>query len=107
MSRSLRRGGFSHSDATALTPNRKLTSMIRNTDPMSEDLKRIPGLYRRWELPEILKNHRTYGIEKAGTHQDGTPLVAIYADGANNETASPDDTDPPIVLPGTSSSGRG
>ncbi len=81
--------------------------MNRNTDPMSEDLKRIPGLYRRWELPEILKNHRTYRIEKAGTHQDGTPLVAIYADTANPDTASCDDTDPPVALPGTSSSGRG
>ncbi|MEC3860099.1 hypothetical protein VK792_02275 [Mesobacterium sp. TK19101] len=81
--------------------------MIRKADLLSADLKRIPGLYRRWELPEILKNHRTYRIEKAGTHQDGTTLIAIYADGANPDTASPDDTDPPVALPGTSSSGRG
>jgi len=31
-------------------------------------------------LPKVLRNHRTYRIEKAGTHEDGTPLVAIYAD---------------------------
>ena len=54
--------------------------MNRNTDPMSADLTRIPGLFRRWELPEILKNQRAYRIENAGTHQDGTPLVAVYAD---------------------------
>ncbi|MEC3862375.1 hypothetical protein VK792_13860 [Mesobacterium sp. TK19101] len=54
--------------------------MIRKADLMSADLKRIPGLYRRWELPEILKDQRAYRIEKAGAHEDGTPLVAVYAD---------------------------
>ena len=29
---------------------------------------RIPGLYRRWELPEVLKNHQAYRIEDAGVH---------------------------------------
>ncbi|MBA4610726.1 hypothetical protein H1W37_03615 [Stappia taiwanensis] len=54
---------------------------MKEHDPVSSgEMFRIPGLYRRWELPEILKNHRTYRIEKAGAHQDGTPLVAIYAD---------------------------
>ena len=80
MSRSLQRGGFSHSDATARHTNRKSTRMNRKTDPVSADLKRIPGLYRRWELPEILKDQRAYRIENAGAHQDGTPLVAVYAD---------------------------
>jgi hypothetical protein len=54
--------------------------MIRKADLLSADLKRIPGLYRRWELPEILKNQRAYRIENAGAHQDGTPLVAVFAD---------------------------
>lgn len=62
--------------------------MIRKDDLLSADLKRIPGLYRRWELPEILKNQRAYRIENAGVHQDGTPLVAIYADA---EKGQPDD----------------
>lgn len=54
--------------------------MIRKADLLSADLKRVPGLYRRWELPEILKNQRAYRIESAGSHQDGTPLVAVYTD---------------------------
>lgn len=54
--------------------------MIRKADLMFADLKRIPGLYRRWELPEILKDQRAYRIENASTHEDGTPLVAVYAD---------------------------
>ncbi|MBB6190849.1 hypothetical protein FHS51_001069 [Sphingobium wenxiniae] len=44
-----------------------------------ESLKRIPGLYRRWELPEIFEAQRRYHIEEAGTHADGTPLLAVYS----------------------------
>lgn len=54
--------------------------MISKADHLSANLKRIPGLYRRWELPEVLRNQRAYRIETAGCHQDGTPLVAIYAE---------------------------
>ena len=63
--------------------------MIRKADLLSADLKRIPGLYRRWELPEILKNQRAYRIENAGAHQDGTPLVAIYADRFPRSSSAP------------------
>ena len=42
------------------------------------DLKRIPGLYRRWELTEVFEPHRNYQIEEAGMHADGTPLLAIF-----------------------------
>ena len=62
--------------------------MIRKADLLPADLTRIPGLYRRWELPEILKNQRAYRIENAGSHQDGTPLVAVYADANSGQ---PDD----------------
>ena len=53
--------------------------MISNADDPRDALKRIPGLYRRWELPEILEPHRKYHIEEAGEHADGTPLLAVYA----------------------------
>ena len=71
--------------------------MIRKADLLSTDLKRIPGLYRRWELPEILKNQRAYRIENAGAHQDGTPLVAVYADadaGQRDDLHNASTTDP-------------
>lgn len=42
---------------------------------------RIPGLYRRWELPQVLTNHLAFRIEDAGAHEDGTPLLAVYAAG--------------------------
>lgn len=64
--------------------------MISKADPLSADLKRIPGLYRRWELPETLRNQRAYRIENAGAHQDGTPLVAIFADARSDHHGSHD-----------------
>ena len=78
--------------------------MTRNTDHAFDDLKRIPGLYRRWELPEILKNQRAYRIESAGSHQDGTPLVAVYADAATDTQdalTSAAQTDAVTAPPGT------
>ena len=83
------------------------------TDPantLSEDLKRIPGLFRRWELPEIFEANRDYHIEDAGVHADGTPLLALYTcetgeaerghtgDGTH-EVADPKDIIPENLLP--------
>lgn len=42
------------------------------------DLARLPGLFRRWEFSDVLETRRTYRLEEAGAHADGTPLVAIY-----------------------------
>lgn len=44
----------------------------------TEGLRRLPGLYRRWELLEVFEPRRKYQIEDAGVHADGTPLLAIY-----------------------------
>ena len=44
------------------------------------DLHRLPGLFRRWELAEVLLPDRSYRIERAGAADDGTPLYAIYTD---------------------------
>jgi hypothetical protein len=52
--------------------------MNNNADRSTEDLRRLPGLYRRWELNEVFEPHRNYQIEDAGNHADGTPLLAIY-----------------------------
>jgi hypothetical protein len=83
------------------------------TDPSdipSEDLKRIPGLFRRWELPEIFEANRDYHIEDAGVHADGTPLIALYAFETEDEeigqtgdgphdVADPKDIIPEFLLP--------
>ena len=56
--------------------------MARCPDMLPEDLRRIPGLFRRWELSEVLERHRNYHIEDAGAHADGTPLLALYMEAA-------------------------
>lgn len=56
--------------------------MARSGRIRPESLKRVPGLFRRWELPDIVEMRRLYHIEEAGTHADGTPLLALYAGAA-------------------------
>ena len=77
--------------------------MQENDAVQTGELVRVPGLYRRWELPEILKNHRAYRIESAGAHGDGTPLVAIYADGCGDcrkvQAIAPGDAAGPVATP--------
>ncbi len=52
--------------------------MSSTAEASTEVLRRLPGLYRRWELIEVFEPHRNYRIEDAGAHVDGTPLLAIY-----------------------------
>lgn len=47
------------------------------SDP--DAMQRIPGLFRRWELAEVLVPGRSYRIECAGAADDDTPLFAVYA----------------------------
>lgn len=52
--------------------------MSHTADLSLEDYRRLPGLYRRWELTEVCEPNRNYHIEDAGMHADGTPLLALY-----------------------------
>ena len=62
--------------------------MTQPADITSDNLRRIPGLFRRWELPEVFEPHHCYQIEEAGAHADGTPLLALYIDTAAGERPS-------------------
>ncbi len=42
------------------------------------ELRRIPGLYRRWELAEVLEPGVEYRLEDAGETDCGTKLIALY-----------------------------
>jgi hypothetical protein len=53
---------------------------MQETDQDGE-MVRIPGLYRHWELPQILRMHEAFRIEGAGAHEDGTPLLAVFSSG--------------------------
>jgi hypothetical protein len=41
-------------------------------------LSRIPGLFRRWELAQIIEAGEDYRIENAGAAEDGTTLYAVF-----------------------------
>ena len=83
MSRSVPPSGFSPSSAHALT-EKEGTGHMTCIDE-AEDLTRMPGLYRRWEFPEVLQTRRTYRLEEGGAHADGTPLISIYTDTPDND----------------------
>jgi hypothetical protein len=60
-------------------------SEITVTCAMNEDLplprcelRRLPGLFRRWELSQVLEAGEDYRIEDAGLAEDGTQLFAVY-----------------------------
>ena len=78
------------------------------TDPENttiENLKRIPGLFRRWELSEIFEANCDYHIEDAGTHADGTPLIALFSSGAqvnpvgSGKSGKRESVDPRDIIP--------
>ena len=50
--------------------------MFMPTD--TKELRRIPGLFRRWELTQLLASGEDYHLEDAGTTSDGTALLAVY-----------------------------
>ena len=39
---------------------------------------RLPGLFRRWELEQVIEPGEDIRIEEAGSACDGTPLFAVY-----------------------------
>lgn len=47
-------------------------------DDDTRDLRRLPGLFRRWELAAVLKAGADYRLEEAGITGDGSPLVAVF-----------------------------
>jgi hypothetical protein len=41
-------------------------------------LRRLPGLFRRWELAQVIEAGKDYHVEDAGSASDGTALYAVY-----------------------------
>ena len=46
--------------------------------PGDEDFIRLPGLFRRWELNDVVDVGADFHLEDAGEAADGTQLIAIY-----------------------------
>jgi hypothetical protein len=55
------------------------------TDP--EQFVRLPGLFRRWEIEQVLEAGSDFHIEEAGDASDGTPLFAVYRREPNQKEA--------------------
>ncbi len=55
---------------------------------LPSELYRIPGLFRRWELAQLLETGKDYHLEDAGTTSDGTPLIAVYRSELLDEEAA-------------------
>jgi len=45
--------------------------------PVDDEYVRLPGLFRRWELEQVVGVGAEYHLEEAGS-SDGTPLFAVY-----------------------------
>ena len=84
LSRSVPEPGLSRSSADALNAKKGTGRMPLTNE--ADDLARLPGLYRRWEFGEVMETRRTYRLEEAGAHADGTPLVSIFTDAAKHES---------------------
>jgi hypothetical protein len=54
---------------------------------LEENFLRLPRLFRRWELKDIVEAGPDFHFEEAGTTEDGTALFAVYrperSDGSN------------------------
>ena len=46
--------------------------------PGDEDFIRLPGLFRRWELNDVIELGADFHLEDAGEAADGTQLIAVY-----------------------------
>ena len=57
-------------------------------DTPPDDFVRLPGLFRRWELEQVLDPGADFHLEEAGESSDGTPLVAVY----RRERATPNNS---------------
>jgi hypothetical protein len=50
-----------------------------------EEFLRLPGLFRRWELQDVVQAGPDFHFEEAGATEDGTPLFAVYRRERNDE----------------------
>ena len=69
---------FTPLEATRLRRSSRKSMMLSPTPITLDAFRRLPGLFRRWELIEILRPGVHYHLEHAGSMQDGTPLLAVF-----------------------------
>ncbi len=47
-------------------------------DELAAEFVRLPGLFRRWEIADVVEAGTDFHLEEAGHAADGTPLFAVY-----------------------------
>ncbi len=55
------------------------------TTPSRDELLRLPGLFRRWEIEQVARAGTDFHLEEAGCASDGTPLFAVYQRTSNQQ----------------------
>ena len=45
---------------------------------VSEDFLRLPGLFRRWELEQVIQGSDEFHVSAAGSTEDGAELFSVY-----------------------------
>ena len=55
----------------------------------TQEFVRLPGLFRRWELEEVLQLGTDFHLEDAGETTDGTQLLAVYWRAPRNDEGQP------------------
>ena len=45
---------------------------------IDDEFIRLPGLFRRWEIEQVVEPGTDFHLEEAGNASDGTPLFAVY-----------------------------
>lgn len=54
------------------------TATARPHPTEDEAFVRLPGLFRRWEIEQVVDPGADFHLEEAGDASDGTPLFAVY-----------------------------
>lgn len=44
----------------------------------SEEFLRLPGLFRRWEIEQVIEGSDEFHVSAAGATEDGAELFAVY-----------------------------
>lgn len=55
-----------------------MTDKPSAADSEQVEFLRLPGLFRRWEIEQVIEPGSDFHIEEAGTASDGTSLYAVY-----------------------------
>ena len=63
--------------------------------PGDEDFIRLPGLFRRWELNDVIELGADFHLEDAGEAADGTQLIACTGVGDAAPATRPPTAAPP------------